>query len=103
MGMATKARGRELRKNVKDIEAVTPELRRTSYSIKGERGLRLVVHPSGLKVWFSVYQVGKGASRERRWHEIGPLNVVGLKDHKVYSLEEACTLSSAHQVDAKKN
>ena len=80
-----------------------PELRRVSYSIKGERGLRLVVHPSGLKVWFSVYQVGKGASRERRWHEIGPLNVVGLKDHKVYSLEEACTLSSAHQVDAKKN
>jgi len=100
--MNTKARGRELRKNVKDIEAAKPMARRVSYSIKGERGLRLVVHPSGRKAWFSVYQIGKGKARVRRWHEIGPFNKVGLRDEKLFTLEDACQLSRKYQVEAEK-
>lgn len=58
-------------KRVKAVEAVKAEGKRVSYSIQGEKGLRLVVHPSGRKVWFAVYQVGRGKSRVRRWHELG--------------------------------
>lgn len=59
---------RALAKNVKAIEAVKPAHRRVNYTIKGEKGLRLVVHPTGNKVWFSVYQLGG----KRKWQEIGP-------------------------------
>lgn len=72
--MPNKVEGREKRllpKNVKAVEAAKAGLLRISYSIRGERGLRLVVHPTGRKVWFYVYQLGSGASRKRRWREIG--------------------------------
>jgi hypothetical protein len=46
---------------------------KVNYRIKGERGLVLVVHPSGRKVWFVRYQVGRGKTRQQRWHEIGEL------------------------------
>jgi integrase len=74
---------RVLPKNVKAIEAVRPEAKRTSYSIRGERGLRLIVHSTGRKVWFALYQIGKGVTRERRWHEIGTF--------PEFSLANACT------------
>ena len=77
------ARGaRLLPKNVKAIEAAKPEAKRASYSIRGERGLRLVIHPTGRKVWFALYQLGRGASRQRRWQEIGTF--------PEFSLAEAC-------------
>ena len=71
---------RLLAKNVKSVEAVKPQAKRTSYSIKGERGLRLVMHPTGRKVWFALYQIGSGATRERRWHEIGTFPEFTLAD-----------------------
>ena len=64
---------RLLPKNVRSIEAVRPGSRQVNYRIKGERGLVLVVHPSGRKVWFVRYQVGRGRTRQQRWHEIGNL------------------------------
>ncbi len=100
--MTTKAQKRELSKDVRAIERVKPEARRASYSIKGVPGLRLVVHPSGRKVWFSVYQVGKGKGRQRRWQEIGPFNVLGSKEAKVLTLEEAIAQATAHKVDVGK-
>lgn len=72
--------GRLLPKNVKAIEAIKPQARRASYSIRGERGLRLIIHPTGRKVWFALYQLGAGASRERRWHEIGTFPEISLAD-----------------------
>jgi integrase len=65
---------RILPKNVRAIEAVRPGSRQVNYRIKGERGLVLVVHPSGRKVWFVRYQVGRGKTRRQRWHEIGDLS-----------------------------
>jgi len=62
---------RILPKNIRAIEAVKPHSRQVNYRIKGERGLVLVVHPSGRKVWFVRYQVGRGQARRQRWHEIG--------------------------------
>jgi integrase len=62
---------RTLARNIKTIESTKPESRRTAYTIRGERGLRLVVHSTGRKVWFSVYQLGSGASLKRKWREIG--------------------------------
>ena len=65
---------RILPKNVRAIEAVKPGSRQINYRIKGEPGLVLVVHPSGRKVWFVRYQVGRGKTRQQRWHEIGILS-----------------------------
>ena len=62
---------RVLSKNVRAIEGVKPDPRQVNYRIKGERGLVLAVHPSGRKVWFVRYQVGRGKGRQQRWHEIG--------------------------------
>lgn len=86
--MASLARsgGRLLPRNVKSIEAIRPEESRVSYSIRGERGLRLVVHPTGRKVWFYLYQVGRGASRKRRWREVGTF--------PEFTLAEACTIAA---------
>lgn len=100
--MAAKAQSRVLSKNVRKIEDVQPGVRRASYSIKGVPGLRLVVHPTGRKVWFSVYQVGKGRSRQRRWQEIGPFNLLGSNDGAVVNLEDAIKTATGHQIDAQK-
>ena len=70
-GLAKQAR--ILAKNVRAIEGVKPCSRQINYRIKGERGLVLVVHPSGRKVWFVRYQVGRSKSRRQHWHEIGEL------------------------------
>ena len=78
---------RSLPKNVKSIEAIRPETKRASYSIRGERGLRLIVHPSGRKVWFYVYQTGNGAARKRRWREIGTF--------PEFTLAQACTAGAS--------
>lgn len=61
-----------LTKNAKAIEALKAGPKRSSHSIKGAPGLHLVVHPTGKKVWYALFQEGKGASRTRRWIEIGP-------------------------------
>ncbi len=74
---------RVLAKNVKAIEAVRPGPRQVNYRIRGEKGLVLVVHPTGRKTWFVRYQVGRGKTRLQRWHEIGD-----LADSK--SLAQAC-------------
>ena len=79
-------RVRLLPKNVKSIEAARAETKRTSYSIRGERGLRLVVHPTGKKVWYYLYQLGSGSSRKRRWHEIGTF--------PEFTLAGACTAAA---------
>lgn len=84
--MAALDRGRVLPRNVKSIEGVRPEARQVSYSVSGERGLRLIVYPSGRKVWFYVYQVGSGAARKRRWREIGSF--------PEFKLAEACALAA---------
>lgn len=91
--MAALDGGRVLPKNVKSIEAVTAETSQVSYSVRGERGLRLVVHPSGRKVWFYVYQIGSGASRKRRWREIGAF--------PQFKLAEACSLAAALRVEVE--
>jgi len=64
---------RILAKNVRAIESVKPCARQINYRIRGERGLVLVVHPSGRKVWFVRYQVGRGKSRRQSWYEIGDI------------------------------
>src|SRR5262245_26140756 len=69
--MRTQRGAQTLPKNVKTIEAVKSKHRRAAYTISGATGLRLVVHPTGRKVWFSVYQLGHGKTLKRRWHEIG--------------------------------
>jgi integrase len=46
----------------------------------------LVVYPSGRKVWFYVYQIGSGAARKRRWHEIGTF--------PEFTLAEACSIAA---------
>jgi len=78
--LASSGDGRLLSKNVKAIGAVNAQARRTSYSIKGERGLRLVVHPTGRKVWFVVYQLGRGRGRKRRWYDVGTFPEFSLAD-----------------------
>ena len=84
--MAALDQGRLLPRNVKSIEAVKAEAKQVSYSIRGERGLRLLAYPSGRKVWFYVYQIGSGATRKRRWHEIGTF--------PEFTLAEACTAAA---------
>ncbi len=64
---------RILAKNVRVIEAVKIGARQVNYRIRGERGLVLAVHPTGKKVWFVRYQVGRGKFRQQRWYEIGEL------------------------------
>jgi integrase len=83
---------RVLAKNVRAIEGVKSGSRQVNYRIKGERGLVLVVHPSGRKVWFVRYQVGRGKVRHQRWHEIGELGVAN-------SLAKAC--SEARRIMAR--
>ena len=80
MTLASPSDGRLLSKNVKAIGAVNAEARRTSYSIKGEPGLRLVIHPTGRKVWFVLYQIGKGRGRKRHWYEVGTVPEFSLAD-----------------------
>ena len=91
--LPTKQQSRLLPKNVRAIEATKPTTSRTSYSIRGERGLRLIIHPTGRKVWFALYQLGSGASRTRRWHEIGTFPEIGLSD--------ACKEASRIRVDVE--
>lgn len=78
--LANPRTARRLAKNVKAIEAAKAQWKRVSYSIKGERGLRLVLHPTGRKVWFVLYQLGKGVGRQRRWHEVGTFPEFSLAD-----------------------
>jgi integrase len=60
-----------LARNDRVIDRAPPKAKKQTFSIKGANGLRLVVHPSGKKVWFSYYQLGKGKTRKQRWIEIG--------------------------------
>lgn len=63
-----------LPKNAKTIEGLKPGAKRQAFTIKGTNGLRLVVHPSGRKVWYAVFT---DAKRARRWIEIGPYSDQG--------------------------
>jgi integrase len=58
-------------KNDRVISRLGPKGKRVNYSIKGADGLRLAVHPTGKKVWYSYYQTGTGKARKQRWVEIG--------------------------------
>jgi|KBSSwiStaDraftv2_1062776.scaffolds.fasta_scaffold06773_15 integrase len=64
-------------KNDRVISRLSAKEARQTYSIKGASGLHLVVHPpgkkhpSGRKVFYSVYQLGSGKTRKRVWIEIG--------------------------------
>ena len=70
---------RVLARNAKAIEAVKPKARRVVYSVKGERGLRLAVHPSGRKTWHVVYLIGNSRQGgSRHWHEIGDTGNIPL-------------------------
>jgi integrase len=60
-----------LARNDRTISRLVATDKRVNYSIKGADGLRLAVHPSGKKVWYSYYQTGKGKSRKQRLVEIG--------------------------------
>src|SRR5262245_22003531 len=60
-----------LAKNDRAVDRVKPGGRRQDYGIRGVSGLRLVVHPTGRKVWYSLYQLGSGTTRKRVWQEIG--------------------------------
>ena len=88
---------RALAKNVKTIEAVKPKRRRAAYTIKDEKGLRLVVHPTGNKVWFSVYQLGKGEGLKRKWREIGPYS----SHEEGWTLAKACEKNRGIQGELK--
>lgn len=66
-----------LSKNARAIDALKPKERRVSYSVNGCPGLHLVVHPTGKKVWYALFQEGKGAQRKRRWIAIGPYSGQG--------------------------
>jgi integrase len=84
-----------LPKNVKSLEAVKPRRRRAAYTISGERGLRLVVHPTGRKVWYAVYQLGSGANLKRKWHEIGPYSTHEDGWTLAKACEENCSIQGA--------
>ena len=88
---------RALAKNVKAIEAVKPKRQRAAYTIKDEKGLRLVVHPTGNKVWFSVYQLGKGEGLKRKWREIGPYS----SHEEGWTLAKACEKNRGIQGELK--
>lgn len=78
---------RLLAKNVLAIQALKPADKQINWRIKGEPSLFLAVHPTGRKVWFTRYQIGKGAGRQRGWKEIGPFPTV--------TLEKACKANRA--------
>ena len=62
------------------------------YSIKGERGLRLAVHPSGRKTWHVVYLIGNSRQGgSRHWHEIGDAGDIPLP--------KACEKAAAVRVE----
>ena len=63
--------------NAKTIAGLPKSGKRKAYTIEGAKGLRLVAHPTGNKVWYAVYQIGKGASRKKRWREIGEYSADG--------------------------
>ena len=79
--------GNTLPKNAKTIQALPVPASRTAYTIEGAKGLRLVAHPTGKRVWYAVYQLGKGASRKKRWREIGQYSADGWTLAK--AIEEA--------------
>lgn len=63
-----------LPKNARAIEALKTPAKRRSFTVKGCTGLRLVVFPSGRKVWYCVFS---DAARTRRWIEIGDFSPEG--------------------------
>ena len=76
-----------LNRNARAIEGVRASAKRAAYSIKGVNGLRLVVHPTGRKVWFVVYQQGEGReNRKQRWIELGP----HAPEEPGWTLDKAC-------------
>lgn len=75
-----------LNRNARAIEAVRAASKRAAYTIKGVNGLRLVVHPTGRKIWFVVYQQGHGATRKKRWVEVGPY----ASELPGWTLDKAC-------------
>jgi integrase len=82
-----------LSRNDRVISRLAAGEKRVNYSIKGTKGLYLAVHPSGKKVWYSVYQLGKGASRKRVWSEIGEYS-----DHEDgWTVDKAVTENKSNQ------
>ena len=52
--------------------------KRTRYYIEGVRGLLLDVFPSGKRVWYVRYEVGKGVLRRSRSFKIGDAAHIGM-------------------------
>ena len=85
-----------LARNAKIISRLAAPDKRVNYSIKGAKGLYLAVHPTGRKVWYSVYQLGSGKSRKRVWSEIGEHS-----DHEDgWTLDKAIEQNKANQAKA---
>ena len=59
----------------------------TEYKISGEKGLSLVVQPSGTGTYFVRYQIGSGANRKQQRIKIGDRDLVTLHDAKAKALE----------------
>jgi integrase len=85
-----------LPRNSKYISRLSASDKRENHTIKGCKGLYLALHPTGRKVWFSVYQLGKGNSRKRVWQEIGEYS-----DHEDgWTLDKAIAENKAVQAKA---
>ena len=64
---------------IKKVAGIAVEAQR-EFTIAGVPGLCLVVKPSGAVSWLVQFQVGKGATRQRRREAIGRHGVVSLAD-----------------------
>ena len=61
-----------LKANHRQILAAKPvDGKKTRYRIEGVPGLWLYVSPSGVRTWYSRYQIGSGKTRQERWYRIG--------------------------------
>lgn len=61
-----------LKANHRQILAAKPvDGKKTRYRIEGVPGLWLYVSPTGVRTWYSRYQIGSGKTRQERWYRIG--------------------------------
>src|SRR5262245_37742292 len=68
----------DIAKNVQAIRGLKPSAKRYNRRIRGERGLLVAVHPTGHKVYFVRFQVGRGSGRAERSREIGNIDEMTL-------------------------
>jgi integrase len=76
----------EIAKNVQAIRGLKPSSKRYNKRVRGERGLLVAVHPTGRKVYFVRFQVGRGSGRQEKSREIGNFDEIPLA--------QACTMAA---------